>query len=94
MNNKTDLLKHDKMLSKKAPPPHLRDLPDYLLDPTTKEVSKSLKLARAAMGCNNSARGRGSKRNFRKNKDPLKSFSAEVSEHISFPALPSLLSYC
>lgn len=73
-----DLLKHDKMLSKKAPPPHLRDLPDYLLDPTTKEVSKSLKLARAAMGHNNSARGRGSKRNFRKNKDPLKSFSAEA----------------
>ncbi|KAK2981223.1 hypothetical protein RJ640_030612 [Escallonia rubra] len=34
-----DLLKHDKVLSKKAPAPHLRDVPEYLLDPTTKEAS-------------------------------------------------------
>lgn len=72
-----DLLKHDKVLSKKPPAPHLSDVPDYLLDATTKEVSKMVKLTRAAMGNNNSARRQGPKRNFRKNKDPLKSFSAE-----------------
>lgn len=72
-----DLLKHDKVLSKKPPAPHLSDVPDYLLDATTKEASKMVKLTRAAMGNNNSARRQGPKRNFRKNKDPLKSFSAE-----------------
>ncbi|KAK9288475.1 hypothetical protein L1049_016932 [Liquidambar formosana] len=73
-----DLLKHDKVLSKKPPPPHLRDVPDYLLDPTTKEASKIVKLARAAMGNTNSARCQGSQRKFRKSRDPLKSFSAEA----------------
>ncbi|KAK9285297.1 hypothetical protein L1049_024488 [Liquidambar formosana] len=73
-----DLLKHDKVLSKKPPPPHLRDVPDYLLDPTTKEASKIVKLARAAMGNTNSARRQGSRRKFRKSRDPLKSFSAEA----------------
>jgi ATP-dependent RNA helicase DDX56/DBP9 len=53
-------------------------VPDYLLDATTKEASKMVKLARAAMGNNNSGRRQGPKRNFRKSKDPLKSFSAEV----------------
>ncbi|KAE8010404.1 hypothetical protein FH972_006775 [Carpinus fangiana] len=72
-----DLLKHDKVLSKKPPAPHLRDVPDYLLDPTTQEASKFVKLARAAMGNTNSARRGGSKRKFKKNKDPLKTFSAE-----------------
>lgn len=72
-----DLLKHDKVLSKKPPAPHLSDVPDYLLDATTKEASKMVKLARAAMGNNNSGRRQGPKRNFRKSKDPLKSFSAE-----------------
>ncbi|KAJ6678659.1 ATP-DEPENDENT RNA HELICASE DDX56-RELATED [Salix viminalis] len=72
-----DLLKHDKVLSKKPPAPHLSDVPDYLLDATTKEASKMVRLARAAMGNNNSARRQGPKRNFRKSKDPLKSFSAE-----------------
>lgn len=71
-----DLLKHDKVLSKKPPAPHLRDVPDYLLDPTTQEASKFVKLARAAMGNTNSAR-RPSKKKFKKNKDPLKTFSAE-----------------
>ncbi|XP_059437688.1 DEAD-box ATP-dependent RNA helicase 16 isoform X1 [Corylus avellana] len=72
-----DLLKHDKVLSKKPPAPHLRDVPDYLLDPTTQEASKFVKLARAAMGNTNPARRGGSKRKFKKNKDPLKTFSAE-----------------
>lgn len=72
-----DLLKHDKVLSKKPPAPHLSDVPDYLLDATTKEASKMVKLARAAMGNNNSGRRQGPKRNLRKSKDPLKSFSAE-----------------
>ncbi|XP_031275214.1 DEAD-box ATP-dependent RNA helicase 16 [Pistacia vera] len=72
-----DLLKHDKVLSKKPPAPHLRDVPDYLLDPTTQEARKMVKLARAAMGNNNPSRRQGSKRRSRKNGDPLKTFSAE-----------------
>lgn len=71
-------MKHDKVLSKKPPAPHLRDVPDYLLDPTTQEASKFVKLARAAMGNTNPARRGGSKRKLKKNKDPLKTFSAEV----------------
>lgn len=73
-----DLLKHDKMLSKKAPAPHLRDVPDYLVDPTTQEASKIVKLARAAMGNTNASRGKGSKGRFKRSRDPLKTFSAEV----------------
>lgn len=75
----TDLLKHDKLLSKKAPAPHLRDVPEYLLDPTTQEASKIVKLARAAMGNTNSTRRKGfNKGKFKKSRDPLKTFSAEV----------------
>lgn len=70
----SDLLKHDKVLSKKPTSSHLRDVPEYLLDPTTQEASKIVKLARAAMGNNNSAR-RKFKGKSRKDKDPLKSFS-------------------
>ena len=73
-----DLLKHDKALSKKPPPPHLRDVPDYLLDPKTQEASKLVKLSRDAMGSSKSMRHEGSKRKFRKTRDPLKTFSAEV----------------
>lgn len=75
----TDLLKHDKVLSKKPAAPHLRDVPEYLVDATTREASKVVKLARAAMGNNNAPRHHGSKKKFRRNKDPLKTFSAEVS---------------
>ncbi|TKY52239.1 DEAD-box ATP-dependent RNA helicase 16 [Spatholobus suberectus] len=73
-----DLLKHDKVLSKNAPPPHLRDVPDYLLDKPTKEAREMVKLARDAMGNNN--RRRGSKRKSRKDGDPLKAISAMVSK--------------
>ncbi|XP_051127012.1 DEAD-box ATP-dependent RNA helicase 16 [Andrographis paniculata] len=72
-----DLLKHDKVLSKKAPAPHLRDVPEYLLDPTTKEASKIVKLARAAMGNPNRKPHRGSRGKSKKSRDPLKTFSAE-----------------
>ncbi|KAJ8765503.1 hypothetical protein K2173_014625 [Erythroxylum novogranatense] len=78
-----DLLKHDKVLSKKPPAPHLRDVPDYLIDQKTKEASKIIKLARAAMGINNSGRRQGFKRKHRKNKDPLKTFSVEASKRTS-----------
>ncbi|KAL0350467.1 UNVERIFIED_CONTAM: DEAD-box ATP-dependent RNA helicase 16 [Sesamum radiatum] len=54
-----DLLKHDKVLSKNAPAQHLRDVPEYLLDPTTQEASKIVKLARAAMGNPSSTRRKG-----------------------------------
>lgn len=74
-----DLLKHDKVLSKKRSN-HLRNVPEYLLDPTTQEASKILKLARTAMGNNNPSRGKGFKGNKRKNRDPLKTFSAEGSK--------------
>eukprot|EP00257_Ricinus_communis_P022093 XP_015581730.1 DEAD-box ATP-dependent RNA helicase 16 [Ricinus communis] len=70
-----DLLKHDKVLSKNPPAPHLRDVPDYLMDATTKEASKMVKLARAAMGKNNPSRRQGSKKKFIKSKDPLKALS-------------------
>ncbi|KAK7252751.1 hypothetical protein RIF29_36938 [Crotalaria pallida] len=73
-----DLLKHDKVLSKNAPPPHLRDVPDYLLDKTTKEAKQMVKLARDAMG--NNHRHRGPKRKFRKDSDPLKAISTSVSK--------------
>lgn len=75
---KTDLLKHDKILSKNPPAPHLRDVPAYLVDNSTMEASKMVKLARAAMGNKNDPQAKGSKRKFRRNKDPLKTFSAEV----------------
>lgn len=74
-----DLLKHDKVLSKKEPAVHLRDVPEYLLDPTTKEASKIVKLARAAMGNSGSTHRKGFKGKFkRRSKDPLKTFSAEA----------------
>lgn len=72
-----DLLKHDKVLSKNAPPAHLRDVPEYLVDKTTKEAREMVKLARDAMG--NNSRSRGSKRKkLRKGGDPLKAISAKV----------------
>ncbi|KAJ0881827.1 putative RNA helicase [Helianthus annuus] len=37
-----DLLKHDKLLSKKAPAPHLRDVPEYLLDPQLNKLANLL----------------------------------------------------
>lgn len=73
-----DLLKHDKMLSKKAPAQHLRDMPDYLVDKPTQEASKFVKLSAAAMGNTNASRGKGSKGRFKRSRDPLKTFSAEV----------------
>ncbi|KVH87695.1 DNA/RNA helicase, DEAD/DEAH box type, N-terminal [Cynara cardunculus var. scolymus] len=73
-----ELLKHDKLLSKKAPAPHLRNVPEYLLDPTTQQASKFVKLTRAAMGRNNNNGNRGSKGRFKKAGDPLKTFSAEA----------------
>ncbi|PNX81085.1 DEAD-box ATP-dependent RNA helicase 16-like protein [Trifolium pratense] len=74
-----DLLKHDKVLSKNAPPPHLRDVPDYLIDKTTKEARDMVKLTRDAMGNNN--RRRGSKRKSRKGGgDPLMAISTGVSK--------------
>ncbi|PON40348.1 P-loop containing nucleoside triphosphate hydrolase [Parasponia andersonii] len=72
-----DLLKHDKVLSKKPAAPHLRDVPEYLVDAATREASKAVKLARAAMGNTNAPCHHGSKKKFRRNKDPLKTFSAE-----------------
>uniref|UniRef100_A0ACD5X3T5 Uncharacterized protein n=2 Tax=Avena sativa TaxID=4498 RepID=A0ACD5X3T5_AVESA len=74
-----DLLKHDKILSNKAIPVHLRDVPEYLVDPTTKEASNAIKLTRAAMGIDNPGRKKrmGFRRGSGKSSDPLRTFSAE-----------------
>ncbi|KAL6843495.1 hypothetical protein ACP4OV_026557 [Aristida adscensionis] len=74
-----DLLKHDKLLSSKAIPLHLRDVPEYLIDPKTKEASNVVKLSRAAMGIDKPQRRRrqGFKGGSGKSRDPLKTFSAE-----------------
>lgn len=77
-----DLLKHDKVLSKEPPAPHLRDVPDYLLDQKTRDASKMVKLTRAAMGDNKFSRRQGAKKRFRKSRDPLKSFSAEAPKRV------------
>jgi ATP-dependent RNA helicase DDX56/DBP9 len=69
------LLKHDKVLSKRQPLPHLNSIPEYMRDPSTEAASKTLKLARAAMG-----QVSGMKRKRRgKMDDPLRTFSANVS---------------
>ncbi|KAL0332367.1 UNVERIFIED_CONTAM: DEAD-box ATP-dependent RNA helicase 16 [Sesamum calycinum] len=65
------------VLSKNAPAQHLRDVPEYLLDPTTQEASKIVKLARAAMGNPSSTRRKGFRGKFKRSRDPLKTFSAE-----------------
>lgn len=66
-----ELLKHDKVLSKRLPLPHLKTVPDYMRDPTTEAASKAVKLARAAMGQTS-----GFKRKRRsRTDDPLKTFS-------------------
>jgi len=58
-------------LSKNEPPPHLRDVPDYLLEKPTKEAREMVKLARDAIG-NNNKRRKGPKKKLRKDGDPLK----------------------
>ncbi|XP_076906075.1 DEAD-box ATP-dependent RNA helicase 16-like [Bidens hawaiensis] len=73
-----DLLKHDKLLSKKAPAPHLRDVPEYLVDPKTQQASEFVKLTRAVMGRSNNNSNRGQKARFKKAGDPLKTFSADA----------------
>ncbi|CAN6281557.1 unnamed protein product [Urochloa humidicola] len=74
-----DLLKHDKLLSNKEIPAHLRDVPDYLIDPKTKEASNVVKLTRAAMGIDKPQRRKrqGFKGGSGKSRDPLRTFSAE-----------------
>ncbi|CAN6297931.1 unnamed protein product [Urochloa humidicola] len=74
-----DLLKHDKLLSNKEIPAHLRDVPDYLIDPKTKEASNVVKLTRAAMGIDKPQRRKrqGFKGGSGKRRDPLRTFSAE-----------------
>jgi len=74
-----DLLKHDKLLSNKEIPAHLRDVPDYLIDPKTKEASNVVKLSRAAMGIDKPQRRKRQifKGGSGKSRDPLRTFSAE-----------------
>ncbi|PWZ21165.1 DEAD-box ATP-dependent RNA helicase 16 [Zea mays] len=74
-----DLLKHDKLLCNKEIPAYLRDVPDYLIDPKTKEASNAVKLSRAAMHIDKPQRRKrqGFKGGSGKSRDPLKTFSAE-----------------
>ncbi|KAI5075692.1 hypothetical protein GOP47_0009768 [Adiantum capillus-veneris] len=74
-----ELLKHDKVLSKRQPLPHLKTVPEYMRDPTTEAASKAVKLARAAMGHPSGFR---KKRKNRAN-DPLKSFSVNSKKRKS-----------
>jgi ATP-dependent RNA helicase DDX56/DBP9 len=78
------LLKHDKLLSNKEIPAHLRDVPEYLIDPTTKEASNVVKLSRAAMDIDKPRRRKrmGFKGGSGRSSDPLKTFSAEVHPFI------------
>lgn len=81
-----DLLRHDKPLSKTAPAPHLKDIPEYLVDPKTQEASKMVKLARAAMGNTRRSGGGGGRNNknkkrSRKGSDPLKTFNPNVKHN-------------
>ncbi|AEE86436.1 RNA helicase (RH16) [Arabidopsis thaliana] len=80
-----DLLRHDKPLSKTAPAPHLKDIPEYLVDAKTQEASKMVKLARAAMGNTRRSGGGGGRNNknkkrSRKGSDPLKTFNPNGSK--------------
>lgn len=72
-----ELLKHDKVLSKKQPSSHLRAVPDYLVDPTTEIASKAIKLAREAMGQRHPGHRGWFKRKTGRTGDPLKTFSLE-----------------
>lgn len=72
-----ELLKHDKVLSKKQPSSHLSAVPDYLVDPTTQIASKAIKLAREAMGQSQSGHRGWFKRKTGRTGDPLKTFSIE-----------------
>ncbi|KAE8723813.1 DEAD-box ATP-dependent RNA helicase 16 [Hibiscus syriacus] len=76
-----DLLKHDKVLSKDPPAPHLRDVPDYLLDQKNVMPANG-QATRAAMGDNKSGRRQGAKKRYRKSRDPLKSFSSEAPKRV------------
>lgn len=67
------------MLSKKAPPSHLRLVPEYLVDKTTKEASNLLKLSMAAMGIKPVKKRPKLKRGLGISRDPLRTFSAEVT---------------
>lgn len=82
------MLKHDKILSKKLPAPHLRDLPSYLIDRKTQEASKIVRLTEDALQQKKTnQRQQRSKKKFKRSRDPLKTFSAGVSEFmlIIFP---------
>jgi hypothetical protein len=59
-------------------------VPDYLLDPKTQEASKLVKLSKDAMRNSKSMCHEGSKRKFRKTRDPLKTFSAEIFSLLYF----------
>ena len=69
------------LLSKVAPPSHLRDVPEYMVDPKVKEASKMVKLHEAARDMNKSRRRPGFRRGSGKSRDPLKTFSVEVHGH-------------
>ncbi|KAJ1697527.1 hypothetical protein LUZ63_006039 [Rhynchospora breviuscula] len=75
-----DLLKHDKILTNKVIPAHLKEIPEYLVDPTTKEASKAVKLTRAAMGIDTGPKRKhrpGFRKGSGKTSDPLRTFSAQ-----------------
>ncbi|XP_074308880.1 DEAD-box ATP-dependent RNA helicase 16 isoform X3 [Silene latifolia] len=74
-----DILKHDKDLSKKESASYLgAEPPEYILDATTQELIRNMKLdRRAALGNEKPSQYPSRKRRFRKNKDPLKAISTK-----------------
>ncbi|MQL73120.1 hypothetical protein Taro_005470 [Colocasia esculenta] len=79
-----DILKHDKVLSKKPPPSHLRKVPEYLQDSVTKEASKIIQLSKAVMDMKSSRRRSKSQRGHIRSKDPLKTFNSEGKKPSKF----------
>eukprot|EP00252_Welwitschia_mirabilis_P002952 TRINITY_DN1295_c0_g1_i1.p1 TRINITY_DN1295_c0_g1~~TRINITY_DN1295_c0_g1_i1.p1 ORF type:complete len:589 (+),score=118.29 TRINITY_DN1295_c0_g1_i1:418-2184(+) len=72
-----ELLKHDKILSKTHPSAHLRAIPDYLMDSTTKAASKAVRLAIEAMGKSQQRQHSWPHKKRNRSGDPLKTFSLE-----------------
>ncbi|KAL2611149.1 hypothetical protein R1flu_022841 [Riccia fluitans] len=78
-DNPTDLelLKHDKVLSKKQPSFHLQTVPEYLRDPSTEAASRQIKIARAVAGDNQKFFRKRKQQRKAGKEDPLKTFSAK-----------------
>ncbi|KAL2612312.1 hypothetical protein R1flu_024004 [Riccia fluitans] len=69
-----ELLKHDKVLSKKQPSVQLQAVPEYLRDPSTEAASRQIKIARAVAGDNQKFFRKRMQQRKAGKEDPLKTF--------------------